>query len=942
MPPVPGQRIQRFEVIEILGSGGMGTVVRARDPNLERDVAIKLIATPVASLGLSPETTLDLRRGGGASSSRDDLFREARMMARLSHPNVLPVYEVGLVDDAVFLVMEHIAGMDLARWLQTARSTEDVVDVFTQAGRGLAAAHENDIIHRDFKPHNVLVGRDGRVRVADFGLSRLDARGAGMRVENAAGTPAYMAPELWRNTPATTKSDVYAFAKAFVEALRCGDERALRDRLHDRGLAAPLREAILAALADDPTARPPIARLVTLLGRHRQRVPIGRLLVVVGAAAGAGIAVTLAFMGDDVDAATCEPDPSLFAGRYDDARAADVKRSLAALPDAVPATTDAIMAQLADTRVDVEHELHATCVAATAGQITADQAKLRTSCLERRAIELGARTARLIAHPVDLQKARQQTQAVPAANECVEMTAPAISIDRDKIAALYDRFVASVDLAVPDKSAEHTEELRAIEEQARKVGELELAARAQSGVATELRFQDKLAEADAVLQDIHKRALEMHASAMAADTLIERSQIATLRSNASDARSFALLAKDMNDKLQSPRMRARVHLALGSADVAEGNYNGAVDNLRKGLDVVAQSGQHFPSLEVNLRFQLLTALSYLEGRVAEQVTLARETTEVIKQLLGDRDPNYGVALNLLAVAHRMNNDLPNAVTARKQALAILESTLPATHSSVLLEHSDYGTDLWTLGELEEAHRQLGIVVDAIDHNQKVGGDRAGVLVMYAYTSWDLGRQDEAQRLGERALEEAIAQHGRDHLSTTDARLCLVGIAIETGRFDEAKHQIASVQEAYRVHADTNQIRLALLDATSGDLANARRRPRDGEKLARRSLATIAELHGSEADLATAYATLGTSLADQRKWDEAREALDASLALSTKTHQRADVLAALEVDIARTEVGLGQRAEGIARATRARAVFDKFRGAITARKKADAVLAGKRR
>src|SRR5258706_2076139 len=139
MPPVPGHRIQRFEVIDHLGSGGMGTVVRARDPSLERDVAIKVITNSTPPPGLSPETTLDLR--GAGSGSQDDLLREARMMARLSHPNVLPVYEVGLADGAVFLVMEHIDGTDLASWLATPRSVDDVIDVFVQAARGLAAAH---------------------------------------------------------------------------------------------------------------------------------------------------------------------------------------------------------------------------------------------------------------------------------------------------------------------------------------------------------------------------------------------------------------------------------------------------------------------------------------------------------------------------------------------------------------------------------------------------------------------------------------------------------------------------------------------------------------------------------------------------------------------------------------------------------------------------------
>jgi eukaryotic-like serine/threonine-protein kinase len=127
-------RIQRFEVLDQLGSGGAGQVYRARDPELERDVAIKMLTVARAPSELSPHDTLDLR--SNAPVSRDELLREARIMAQLSHPNVLPVYEVGLCDGQVFLVMEHIDGADLSAWLDQHRTTEAIIDVFLQAARG--------------------------------------------------------------------------------------------------------------------------------------------------------------------------------------------------------------------------------------------------------------------------------------------------------------------------------------------------------------------------------------------------------------------------------------------------------------------------------------------------------------------------------------------------------------------------------------------------------------------------------------------------------------------------------------------------------------------------------------------------------------------------------------------------------------------------------------
>jgi len=155
---LPGARVGRFLVVEPLGEGGMGTVFAAYDPDLDRKVAIKLLQSE--SWG-----------GDSSSQGRERLVREARAMAKLSHPNVLTVHEVGTFGDEVFIAMEFAAGGTLTEWLAAQeRSWREVLDVFLRAGRGLAAAHAESLIHRDFKPDNCLLTKDGRVRVADFGL----------------------------------------------------------------------------------------------------------------------------------------------------------------------------------------------------------------------------------------------------------------------------------------------------------------------------------------------------------------------------------------------------------------------------------------------------------------------------------------------------------------------------------------------------------------------------------------------------------------------------------------------------------------------------------------------------------------------------------------------------------------------------------------------------
>src|SRR4051812_22882077 len=151
-----GQAIGRFVVLGPVGRGGMGEVYAAYDPELDRKVAIKL-----------------LRARGGSADGRARLLREAQATAKLQHPNVVVVYDVGTFGESVFIAMEFVEGRTMSGWLHAApRTRREILDVYLAAGRGLAAAHAAGLVHRDFKPENVMVTNDGQVRVMDFGLAR--------------------------------------------------------------------------------------------------------------------------------------------------------------------------------------------------------------------------------------------------------------------------------------------------------------------------------------------------------------------------------------------------------------------------------------------------------------------------------------------------------------------------------------------------------------------------------------------------------------------------------------------------------------------------------------------------------------------------------------------------------------------------------------------------
>lgn len=262
-------KIGRYTILATLGSGGMGLVYRAHDEQLDRSVAVKLLNADWST----PEGAVRLHR-------------EARAMARLSHPNVVQIYEVGQHHERVFLAMEYVEGETLEAWLARKPTPPEIHALFMSIGLGVAAAHGVGIIHRDLKPTNILVDVTGRPRVADFGLASTvvavdiedtstlrgvgRAHGTQTQISRFAGTPQYMAPEQHAGTSATAHSDQFSFALMLWEAL-CGDlpfrqastsdqeERAwvLQPPRRGTGLSARIRRALTRALEVDPSRRWP-------------------------------------------------------------------------------------------------------------------------------------------------------------------------------------------------------------------------------------------------------------------------------------------------------------------------------------------------------------------------------------------------------------------------------------------------------------------------------------------------------------------------------------------------------------------------------------------------------------------------------------------------------------------------------------------------------------
>jgi predicted Ser/Thr protein kinase/protocatechuate 3,4-dioxygenase beta subunit len=365
-----GVTLGRYHLERELGTGAMGVVYAAFDPDLERRIAVKVLRAAIAT-----------------REARERLMREARAMARLTHPNVVTVHEVGTAAGRDFVAMELVHGETLAAWLRSSkRSPAAIVDAFLAAGRGLAAAHAAGIVHRDFKPHNVLRSREGRIVVTDFGLAH-DAHDALPGSSDAAspggapattavsplrslsrltvtgsllGTPAYMAPEQWRGGAITPATDQFAYCVALWEAL-AGERpypgptfQDLRTQvahgpaaLDASNLPRRVRSLLRRGMDPDPARRwPSMNALLVELGRA-QRTP--------GVAMTAGaivvVAALLAVMRfGDVPGTACDPPARAVTAVWSPVIAADLRVKTS---DAYAAVLDAAVRDWQATRAKV-------------------------------------------------------------------------------------------------------------------------------------------------------------------------------------------------------------------------------------------------------------------------------------------------------------------------------------------------------------------------------------------------------------------------------------------------------------------------------------------------------------------------------------------------------------------------------------------------------------
>ncbi len=399
----------RYVLVERIGRGAMGEVWVAIDPDLDRKIALKLLrADRIAR-----------------AQDRERIDAEVRLMARVTHPNVVTIHDLGIVDDQLFMAMEFVDGETLERWVARGpHPWQEVLAIMRQAAAGLVAAHGLGLVHRDFKPANVMIGREGRVRVLDFGLARPEGSVAGLDGETTArsatpetddgggkgllGSPAYMSPEQHRGAHVDSRSDLFSFCVSLFEALYGvrpfhGNSRLavaaaiVRGRVVELSADARARvpdwihAIVMRGLASDPNQRfADMDELLAALERspeQRRRRIIGIAATLVGVLGVVGVAMAL----------RSEPAPDLCAGAGDviaETWDADVGASLREQID-----QQASARPLAGQRLVEGVDRHAAawreasvqlCRDARARRLTERLQATREACLARQRASVGA------------------------------------------------------------------------------------------------------------------------------------------------------------------------------------------------------------------------------------------------------------------------------------------------------------------------------------------------------------------------------------------------------------------------------------------------------------------------------------------------------------------------------------------------------------------------
>ena len=914
-PLTRGACLGRYVILDSLGRGGMGMVYKAYDPELGRQIAVKLVRV----------------KGRHKKSAQERLLREAQALAQLSHPNVIAVYDVGTFGDDVFIAMELVDGVDVRQWLREAtRSRPEVLKLFLAAGRGLDAAHSAGLVHRDFKPDNLVIGTDGRPRVIDFGLARVagvhgdlegdsetsylesDSQTSGTaknrlntpltQVGSVLGTPAYMAPEQHLGQDVDARSDQFSFCVSLYRALYgvrpfSGDDpkdltqNVTQGRMDPppKGPRVPrwIRRILLRGLSVAPEERyPSMAALLSQL----QRDPAVIRKRVLRALAFAGVVAAIAFKVTSVagDAPRCQNGRQQLDGVWDsEVRALTKQAFLATGRTHAPATFDLVDRRLndyGDAWVDMYTE---SCKATN---VRGDQSEtlldLRTLCLNRRLGKMAALTGLLseATDPAVVDRAVSAATTLPELDACADEQALSSAVPRPE----SDSTWAAVGAA--RKSIDRAE---AMGKAGDYQGALELATEIVDSV-DEIDYAPVQAEALYLLGGNQRRRGK-------ADEAEQTLYAAALM--AAEARDDELAAKTWLELLWVVGYaRAKPEQALQLRRLVEPAVVRAGSARRRG-DLMNNLG----------------AILRRKGKYPEARAHIEQALEIWTKLYGADDLQVSKAHNNLG---NVLNDMGDFLEARKHHERVLEirrAALGEQHPFVASALNNLGNSFMEQGEFEQARDHYQRSLDIAEKLDPTGKGAVMALNNLGNANADLGNLAAAQKLQERAL---AIQQGRENPDDADVGITINNLAdllLKQKKYLLARQNYEKSRDLFVRGLGEEHSYVAHATIGIGNALAGEEKHREAQPHFERALEIWRKAHGEDhATIAVAQAGLGRCDLAQGRAAQALERFAKSLSIREAAGGDALQIEVTRFELARAHWATGAKKRGLELAKQARA------------------------
>ena len=812
--PVPTLRVEagttvgRYVVISQVGVGGFGMVFAAYDPELDRRVALKLMHRDVKK----------------TATAR--LQREAQALARISHPNVVAVHDVGLHGGRLFVAMEFIAGQTLREWIAGGPHTwRETLRIFRAAGEGLAAAHAEGLVHRDFKPDNVMIGADGRVRVMDFGLARraedsvsgTEPSGSDpaqppsiTRTGAILGTPLYMAPEQFANEEVTDRSDQFSFCVALYFALY-GDRpfkgesmaelaRAVSEEVPVApGVAARvptwLRDVVLKGLARDPEHRH--RSMNVLLARLRAGDPRRRLRRALAGAAGVGLAVGgaigLQTWGEARSARRCDEASRAIDTAWNDAVRTRVHEALVATGHANARMVADETTALLDRQAEAWRQVSAdACRSATIdGTMSAQKRAAVEWCLDVFRVQLPVITETLTSGDQHVVNAATELSAAAFYPEqCLENDQPPPPrSNRDAVLEGLAGLQRSRNALATLRTEESAALARRERERGDELGFARLSTMAAAAEADALNQMGKTAEAEAIWVEVYMRSAR-------SDDWLEAARAATQLtsivghslSRTGEGLLWAELGAMAIDHSGDPdglamagllKMRGNVHYNADDLAQARADYERVLELYTEAL------GPEHPDVAgaLNNIGIVLDELREFDEAKAHY----HRAIEIRRKAHGADHPKVAVLLNNLAATHASLREYGEAMKLFEEVLRIRHAIYGETHPSVVTAHDNLGVSLGGLRRFDAArehfHRALSLAQTA-GHGRTAGA--ASVHLHVGRFELRLGHHDVAREHLEAARDIYTAVYGPEHPKLGHVLTFLGSAQSELGRLELAE------------------------------------------------------------------------------------------------------------------------------------------------------------